>query len=74
MNISALNTAMRYQSYSAKQEAIDDDCWERILNAPENQSVLHSIILELTEKAATGEFGSFDLCDIAHPSVVEGSS
>lgn len=74
MNISALNTAMPYQIYSADQEAIDDGCWERNLNTPENQSVLHSTILELTEKAATGQLGSFDLCDIAQPSVVEGSS
>jgi hypothetical protein len=67
MSMSGLNTTASNQSYSAEQEAIDDACWEKTLNAPENQCALQDIVQEIRFQAMRGAFGSFDSWDILHP-------
>jgi hypothetical protein len=46
-----------FPSYSEEQEAIDDACWDKTLNAPENQAVLQDIAQEIRLQAIIGEFG-----------------
>lgn len=58
--MSGLKSTLLNRSCPVAQEAIDDACWERIFNAPENQSALQDIVEEIRLQAMCGAFGSFD--------------
>jgi hypothetical protein len=65
--MSGLNTTASNQNYTAEQEAIENACWDKTLNAPENQATLQDIAQELRLQAMCGAFGAFDSWDILQP-------
>ena len=64
MKRSGFSAGVACQSNSAEQEAINDECWDRILNAPEYQSVLQHLSDGIKMQVVYGEFGSFDSWDV----------
>ena len=61
---SGFSAAVPCRSESDEKEAINDECWDRLLNAPEYQSVLQHLSDEIKIQVVYGEFGSFDSWDV----------
>lgn len=69
--ISELNTTLPNRSHSVEQEIVDDACWDKALNAPENLPALQDIAQEIRLQAMRGEFGSFDSWEVLQPTKQE---